>query len=125
MYNFWQTTITESVALAPKATMADGRRRRQRAMKTNGQRQTLSSFPLLRYKQTDIDGQAAPPPQRLQPEPPPSGVMAASAAINQDIATLMGIYRPVTATARQYLRQSPERYNSNKSIWQTLTFTIT
>jgi len=93
MYNFWQTTITESVALAPKAKwlMAEGQ---DEGHENEWAAANVKSFPLLRYKQTDIDGNPAPPPTRLQPEPPPSGVMAASAAINQDIATLMGIFDP-------------------------------
>ena len=93
MYNFWQTTITESVALAPKAKwiMAEGQ---DEGHESEWASANVKSFPLLRYKQTDIDGQPAPPPQRLQPEPPPSGVMAAAAGINTDIATLMGIYDP-------------------------------
>jgi hypothetical protein len=93
MYNFWQTTITESVALAPKAKwiMAEGQ---DEGHESEWAAANVKSFPLLRYKQTDIDGQPAPPPQRLQPEPPPSGVMAAAAGINTDIATLMGIYDP-------------------------------
>jgi len=93
MYNFWQTTITESVALAPKAKwiMAEGQ---DEGHESEWAAANVKSFPLLRYKQTDIDGQPAPPPQRLQPEPPPAGVMAASALINTDIATLMGIYDP-------------------------------
>jgi hypothetical protein len=93
MYNFWQTTITESVALAPKAKwlMAEGQ---DEGHESEWAAANVKSFPLLRYKQTDIDGQTAPAPQRLQPEPPPAGVMAAAAGINQDIATLMGIYDP-------------------------------
>jgi hypothetical protein len=93
MYNFWQTTITESVALAPKAKwlMAEGQDENH---ENEWAAANVKSFPLLRYKQTDIDGNPAPPPIRLQPEPPPAGVMAASAAINQDIATLMGIFDP-------------------------------
>jgi len=93
MYNFWQTTITESVALAPKAKwlMVEGQ---DEGHESEWASANVKSFPLLRYKQTDIDGQPAPAPQRLQPEPPPAGVMAASAGINADIATLMGIYDP-------------------------------
>jgi len=93
MYNFWQTTITESVALAPKAKwiMAEGQ---DEGHENEWAGANVKSYPLLRYKQTDIDGQPAPPPQRLQPEPPPAGVMAAAETINQDIATLMGIYDP-------------------------------
>jgi hypothetical protein len=93
MYNFWQTTITESVALAPKAkwVMVEGQ---DEGHESEWAAANVKSFPLLRYKQTDIDGQPAPAPQRLQPEPPPAGVMAAAAGINQDIATLMGIFDP-------------------------------
>ena len=93
MYNFWQTTITESVALAPKAKwiMAEGQ---DEGHESEWASANVKSFPLLRYKQTDIDGNTAPAPQRLQPEPPPAGVMAAAAGINTDIATLMGIYDP-------------------------------
>ena len=93
MYNFWQTTITESVALAPKAKwiMAEGQ---DEGHENEWAGANVKSYPLLRYKQTDIDGQPAPPPQRLQPEPPPTGVMAAAQSINQDISTLMGIYDP-------------------------------
>jgi len=93
MYNFWQTTITESVALAPKAKwiMAEGQ---DEGHENEWAGANVKSYPLLRYKQTDIDGQPAPPPQRLQPEPPPAGVMAAAETINQDIATLMGIFDP-------------------------------
>ena len=93
MYNFWQTTITESVALAPKAKwiMAEGQ---DEGHENEWAGANVKSYPLLRYKQTDIDGTPAPPPQRLQPEPPPAGVMAAAETINQDIATLMGIYDP-------------------------------
>ena len=93
MYNFWQTTITEAVALAPKAkwVMVEGQEEGHEADWASA---NVKSMPLLRYKQTDIDGNPAPAPTRLQPEPPPTGVMAASAGINQDIATLMGIYDP-------------------------------
>ena len=93
MYNFWQTTITESIALAPKAKwiMAEGQEEGHEADWASA---NVKSTPLLRYKQTDIEGNPAPAPQRLQPEPPPTGVMAASAGINQDIATLMGIFDP-------------------------------
>ena len=93
MYNFWQTTITESVALAPKAKwiMAEGQ---DEGHENEWAGANVKSYPLLRYKQTDIDGNQAPPPQRMQPEPPPTGVMAAAQSINQDISTLMGIYDP-------------------------------
>ena len=93
MYNFWQTSLTESVALAPKAKwlMAEGQ---DEGHENDWAQANIKSFPLLRYKQTDIDGRQAPPPQRLQPEPPPQGILASTAVIDDDIKTLMGIFDP-------------------------------
>ena len=93
MYNFWQTSVTESVALAPKAKwlMAEGQ---DEGHENDWTQANVKSMPLLRYKQTDIDGRPAPAPQRLQPEPPPAGIMAAMVGIDNDIKTIMGIFDP-------------------------------
>jgi hypothetical protein len=93
MYNFWQTAFTESVALAPKAKwlIAEGQDEGHEMEWANA---NIKSTPVLRYKQKDIEGQPAPPPQRLQPEPPPAGVISASQAINQDLMAVLGIYDP-------------------------------
>jgi hypothetical protein len=93
MYNFWQTSITESVALAPKAKwiLAEGQ---DEGHENDWAQANIRSFPVLRYKQTDIDGRPAPPPTRMQPEPPPTGVMAAAAGVNDDIKSIMGIFDP-------------------------------
>jgi hypothetical protein len=93
MYNFWQTSITEGVALAPKAKwlLAEGQ---DEGHENDWANANIKSFPLLRYKQTDIDGRPAPPPTRLQPEPPQTGVMAAAAGVNDDIKSIMGIFDP-------------------------------
>ena len=93
MYNFWQTSLTESIALAPKAKwlMAEGQ---DEGHEMDWAQANIKSTPLLRYKQTDIEGRPAPVPQRLQPEPPPTGTMAATAVIDDDIKTLMGIFDP-------------------------------
>lgn len=93
MYNFWQTSLTESIALAPKAKflMAEGQ---DEGHENDWAQANVKSFPVLRYKQTDIEGRAAPAPVRLQPEPPPAGILAATATIDDDIKTLMGIFDP-------------------------------
>ena len=93
MYNFWQTSITEGVALAPKAKwlMAEGQ---DEGHENDWANANIKSFPLLRYKQTDIEGRSAPVPQRLQPEPPQAGIMAAAAGVDDDIKSIMGIFDP-------------------------------
>ena len=93
MYNFWQTSLTESIALAPKAKwiMAEGQ---DEGHENEWAQANVKSTPYLRYKQRDIDGQPAPPPTRLQPEPPPAGVITAASTINDDLQAIMGIFDP-------------------------------
>ena len=97
MYNFWQTSLTESVALAPKAKwlMAEGQ---DEGHENDWAQANLKSFPLLRYKQTDTEGRQAPVPTRLQPEPPPQGILAATGVIDDDIKAMMGIFDPAQLT---------------------------
>jgi Phage P22-like portal protein len=93
MYNFWQTSITEGVALAPKTKwlIAEGQ---DEGHENDWANANIKSFPLLRYKQTDIDGRPAPVPVRLQPEPPQAGIMAAAAGVDDDIKSIMGVFDP-------------------------------
>lgn len=93
MYNFWQTAITEGVALAPKAKwlMAEGQ---DEGHENDWANANIKSFPVLRYKQTDIEGRPAPVPSRLQPEPPQAGVMEAAAGVDNDIKNIMGVFDP-------------------------------
>jgi hypothetical protein len=93
MYNFWQTSITEGVALAPKAKwlLAEGQ---DEGHENDWAQANIKSFPVLRYKQTDIEGRPAPVPVRLQPEPPQQGVMAAAQGVDDDIKSIMGVFDP-------------------------------
>ena len=93
MYNYWQTSMTESVALAPKAKwlIAEGQ---DEGHENEWAQANIKSAAVLRYKQKDIEGQPAPPPTRLQPEPPPIGVMTAAESINKDLQAVVGIVDP-------------------------------
>jgi hypothetical protein len=93
VYNFWQTSLTESVALAPKAKwlIAEGQ---DEGFENDWASANISAKPVLRYRQTDVAGQPAPPPQRLQPEPPPQGVMAAMQTVAGDLTLVLGVIDP-------------------------------
>jgi len=93
MYNFWRTSMTESVALAPKAKwlLAEGQ---DEGHENEWAMANIKSTPVLRYKQKDIEGQPAPQPTRLQPEPPPQGIMEAAGAISADLQMVLGILDP-------------------------------
>lgn len=93
MYNFWRTAMTESVALAPKAkwVMEEGQ---VEGHEGEWAKANISAFPYLTYRGTNVEGTPAPPPQRLQPEPPPQGVMVAAASIGEDLSAVLGIIDP-------------------------------
>lgn len=93
MYNFWQTSMTESVALAPRAKwiMAEGQ---DEGHETEWANANNTSYAYLRYKQTDTNGQAAPPPIRQAPEQPPAAIMAAAQSITSDLQSVVGIFDP-------------------------------
>lgn len=93
MYNYWRTTMTESVALAPKAKwlLAEGQ---DEGFEQEWMQANLSSRPILHFKQRDANNEPAPPPQRMQPEPPPEGAMVAAMAISDDLSSVLGIVEP-------------------------------
>ncbi|CAB4153105.1 Phage P22-like portal protein [uncultured Caudovirales phage] len=93
MYNFWSTALTESVALAPKAKylIAEGQ---DEGHEMEWNTANIKSMPVLRYKQTDSEGRQAPIPQRIQPEPPPTGMVTALQGLNSDLMAVVGIYDP-------------------------------
>ena len=93
MYNYWATALTETVALAPKAKwlLAEGQ---DEGHENEWAMANIKAMPVLRYKQTDTEGRTAPTPVRLQPEPPPAGVMSALQGMNQDLMAVVGIFDP-------------------------------
>jgi hypothetical protein len=93
MYNFWRTSMTESIALAPKPKwlIAEGQ---DEGHESEWALANVKSTPVLRYKQKDIEGVPAPVPTRIQPEPPPEGIMVAAGAISDDLKTVLGIFDP-------------------------------
>ena len=93
LFRSWRTAMTESIALAPKAKwlMAEGQ---DEGHENEWALANIKSSPVLRYKQRDVEGVPAPAPQRLQPEPPPVGIMEAATEISGDLQTVLGIFDP-------------------------------
>ena len=128
MYNFWQTALTESIALAPKAKwlLAEGQ---DEGHEAEWAMANVKAYPVLRYKQKDIEGNPAPVPQRLQPEPPPAGVMAAAASIDQDLQSVLGIFDPSqmntgNISGKALLGQQQQADMSNYHFYDNLTRSI-
>jgi len=101
MYNFWCTSETELIALAPKAPwlMEEGQieGHEQRWKEANNK-----SLPYLLYKGVNLAGKPAPPPQRQQFAGPPAGVIQAKMGAAQDMQATTGIRFDATLQERMY-----------------------
>lgn len=89
MFNYWKSLETELLLKAPQAPV----------MAAEGQTEDYAEDWLepekamvLRYKQKDVEGNPAPPPQRLEPPTIPTGIVNASRSAVDDIKAAMGIY---------------------------------
>lgn len=91
MFNYWQTSLTEAIALTPKAKflLAEGQ---DEGHEQEWAQANTKAFPVLRYKQTDIDGRPAPVPTRIAPEAPPAGIISAMEIVDNDLKSVVGIY---------------------------------
>ncbi len=93
MFNFWRTATTESVALAPKAKwlMADGQ---DEGFENEWANANVATYPVLHARQRDSEGAPAERPERLQPEPPPAGMIENANLMGEDLSTVLGIVDP-------------------------------
>lgn len=101
MYNYWVTSETELISLAPKAPwlMEEGQvEGHEQRWKSANQK----SYPYLLYKGTSISGKPAPPPQRQQFAGPPSGIVQAKISAAQDMQATTGIRFDATLQERTY-----------------------
>jgi hypothetical protein len=128
MLNFWQTSITESIALAPKAKWlaVEGT---VEGHENEFSSANLSANPLLQYKQTDVTGAPAPAPIRLQPEPPPAGAIQASFMASQNLQKVLGIFDPVMQSndpksGKAIIAEKMQAENSNYHFYDNLTRSI-
>ena len=101
MYNFWCTAETELLALAPKAPwiMEEGQIEGQ---EKRWQEANVKSMPYLLYKNVNVGGKPAPPPQRQQFAGPPAGIVNAKIAAAQDMQAVTGIRFDATLQERTY-----------------------
>lgn len=119
MNNFWKTAITEYLALAPKAKwqMAEGQ---DEGHENEYKNANISATPVLRYKQTDVAGKPAPAPQRIQPEPPPSGLIEAAFMATQDLSRVMGVFDPGVRGGAQH--KSDKTLNAEQGQSESTNF---
>lgn len=95
MINFWQTSITESIALAPKAKwlIAEGQ---DEGFENDFAQANVKSAAVLRYKPTTVSGREVAPPSRIAPEMPPAGAIQAAMDSTRNLQRVVGIFDPAT-----------------------------
>lgn len=91
MYNYWVSSETETIALAPRAPWigAEGQfEGHERQWLTANQR----NWPYLEYKIKSVDGRPVGPPQRNVFEPPIQAISQARLLAADDLKATTGIY---------------------------------
>jgi hypothetical protein len=101
MYNFWCTSETEMIALAPKApwVMEEGQ---VEGHENRWKEANVKSLPYLLYKGTTIGGKPAPAPERQQFAGPPAAIVQAKIGAAQDMQAATGIRFDATLNERMY-----------------------
>lgn len=99
MYNYWSTSETELVALAPKAPwiLEEGQ---IEGHEDEWKSANVKNQPYLSYKGTSVSGTQAPPPQRQQMVQIPAGVVQAKQGAAQDMMATTGIRFDATQSER-------------------------
>ena len=101
MINFWQTSVTESIALAPKAKWV-GFEGFDEGHETEWKNANMSAQASLRAKHTGVNGEEIPLPERVAPEPPPAGAIEAAFMASQNLSRIMGIFDPAVRGGAQH-----------------------
>lgn len=94
MYNFWRTSETEIVALAPKAPwlIAEGQ---DEGLEDEWDNANNRNYSRLKYKPvTDEEGRPLPPPRREQPQQIPSAQITAAQNASEDLKAVFGMFDP-------------------------------
>lgn len=119
MVNYWSTAMTESLALSTKAKwlIAEGQDEDLEKEFSNANTSNSSS---LHYKPTTVDGILVPPPSRIQPEPPPSGIIEGAFMMNQALSRVMGVFDPAVRGGAQH--KSDKTLNAEQNQSDTSNF---
>lgn len=92
MYNYWASSETEAIALAPKAPFLVAEDQIPKAYEQMWKTANVKNHPYLVYKPTAIAGQPVGAPQRNAYEPPVMAITNARAQSADDLKATTGIY---------------------------------
>ena len=88
-YNYWNSVVTETVALQPKAPYI-GAKGQFKGVEASWKNSNISNPSYLEYDPVDVNGQLAPPPQRQAPPTVPTGALNAVQLAAEDLKWITG-----------------------------------
>lgn len=93
MYNFYKSQDAEIMQIAPKATWL-GAKGQFEGVEDQYDNANLNPVSRLEYNLVEINGQIAPPPQRIPPPMPSQGYYQNMAQAKEEIKDAIGIWAP-------------------------------
>lgn len=92
MYNYWSSTITDKMALAPRSpwVAAEGQIAGREAEWRDSNKKSQA---VLQYKPIDVNGNALPPPQRQGAMPIEAAMTGHLQVISEDVRGSLGVYK--------------------------------
>lgn len=92
MYNYWKSTETETITLAPKAPFIAAEGQIPKQYEAQWKQANKKSYAYLTYKPTDHAGTLVPPPSRNAFEPPVQAITQAGLFASDDLKATTGLY---------------------------------
>jgi hypothetical protein len=95
MYNYWASTITEKMALAPKVPFI-GAKGQFEGSEDRWRAANRKNFAYLEYNPIDVNGNALPAPERQPATPMEAAYMQYMQVIEHDVQTSLGMFKAAT-----------------------------
>jgi hypothetical protein len=92
MYNYWASTITEKMALAPKVPFI-GAKGQFEGSEDRWRAANRKNFAYLEYNPIDVNGNALPAPERQPATPMEAAYMQYMQVIEHDVQTSLGMFK--------------------------------
>lgn len=93
MYNYWNSSATETIGLAPRAPWI-GVEGQFKGHETKWGTANTQNHGYLEYKNVSLGGKPAPPPKRSVEEPAIQAIMIALRQADLDLKAVMGLFDP-------------------------------
>ena len=92
MYNYFASTITERMALAPKVPFV-GAKGQFENLEERWKNANRVNYAYLEYNPIDVNGNAIPAPQRVGPTPIEAALLQQMQVIEHDVQTSLGMFK--------------------------------